>query len=192
MQKRSHWLLASALLQNYQGFSRRRFEWAFLLGSCQPDCNPLSYLKGSLRGRFLRGHDFSNSHSYLITRIRQLRRRTHWNLWHYYTLGKLTHYLADAFTYPHNAGFPTSFTGHRPYERALRLYLKHYLSNHPPLPQTASQNPEYDLYRLHQQYSQQSSDIPRDVSFILQGVDLLMGACAPAAAFPKAHRNVCF
>ena len=49
MQKRSHKLLAATLLENTQGFQARRFELAFLFGSFQPDCNPLTYLKGSLR-----------------------------------------------------------------------------------------------------------------------------------------------
>ena len=44
MQKRSHKLLAATLLENTQGFQARRFELAFLFGSFQPDCNPLTYL----------------------------------------------------------------------------------------------------------------------------------------------------
>ena len=42
MQKRSHRLLASALLRSQQGFHAKRFELAFLFGSFQPDCNPLT------------------------------------------------------------------------------------------------------------------------------------------------------
>lgn len=179
MQKRSHWLLASTLLRRYQGFPRKQYEWAFLLGSCQPDCNPLSYLKGSLRGRFLRGHDFSNSRSYLNSRIRRLRERTRWTLWHYYTLGKLTHYLADAFTYPHNAHFPSSLTHHHRYEQALRLYLKHHLHNDPLPAPSSPKDPELQLLHLHRQYLRHPSDIPRDVSFILRAVSLLMAACPP-------------
>ena len=49
MQKRSHKLLASTLLENEHGFRARRYELAFLFGSFQPDCNPLTYLKGSRR-----------------------------------------------------------------------------------------------------------------------------------------------
>lgn len=45
MQKRSHRLLASALLRSQQGFHAKRFELAFLFGSFQPDCNPLAYLR---------------------------------------------------------------------------------------------------------------------------------------------------
>ena len=55
MQKRSHKLLAATLLENTQGFQARRFELAFLFGSFQPDCNPLTYLKGFLRAYKFRG-----------------------------------------------------------------------------------------------------------------------------------------
>ena len=102
MQKRSHKLLAATLLENVQGFQARRFELAFLFGSFQPDCNPLTYLKGSLRAYKFRGHNYSNSQRYIYSRISRLQRRERWTMWQYYTLGKLTHYLADAFTYPHN------------------------------------------------------------------------------------------
>ena len=55
MQKRSHKLLASMLLESEHGFRAKRYELAFLFGSFQPDCNPLTYLKGSRRARKLRG-----------------------------------------------------------------------------------------------------------------------------------------
>ena len=112
MQKRSHKLLASTLLENVQGFRARRFELAFLFGSFQPDCNPLTYLKGSLRAYKLRGHNYSNSQCYIYSRISRLQRRDRWTIWQYYTLGKLTHYLADAFTYPHNENYPDSMLCH--------------------------------------------------------------------------------
>ena len=108
MQKRSHKLLASALLANVQGFQSRRYELAFLLGSFQPDCNPLTYLKGSIRARLLGGHNFTNSRPYVLTRLQRLEQKDRWNLWNYYTLGKLTHYVADAFTFPHNEHWPDS------------------------------------------------------------------------------------
>ena len=103
MQKRSHTLLASALLRSREGFDARRFELAFLFGSFQPDCNPFSYLKGSLRARTFGGHNYTNSREYIYDHIQRLQQRHKvWTMWQYYTLGKLTHYLADAITYPHN------------------------------------------------------------------------------------------
>ena len=129
MKKRSHKLLASTLLECEHGFQARRYEWAFLFGSFQPDCNPLTYLKGSLRAYKFRGHNFSNSQAYINNHILRLQRRTSWSIWQYYTLGKLTHYLADAYTYPHNEDYPDSMMDHHNYETGLRQFMRGYLSN---------------------------------------------------------------
>ena len=160
MQKRSHKLLAATLLENTQGFQARRFELAFLFGSFQPDCNPLTYLKGSLRAYKFRGHNYSNSQHYIYSRISRLQRRQRWTIWQYYTLGKLTHYLADAFTYPHNENYPDSMLCHHQYETDLRAYLE----------------------ELHRQYMAGVADMRKDVQFILKATSLLMAGCLPASA----------
>lgn len=182
MQKRSHTLLASTLLQNAQGFDARRFELAFLFGSFQPDCNPLSYLKGSLRAYKLRGHNYTNSRRYIYSHIEKLQRRSHWTIWQYYTLGKLTHYLADAFTYPHNENFPNSQLEHHRYESELRLYLAAYLSHRALRRINACQDLTAALEELHRQYMDKGSDTRRDTWYILQATELLMASCLPAAA----------
>lgn len=183
MQKRSHKLLASALLRSRQGFRARRFELAFLFGSFQPDCNPLTYLKGSRRACRLRGHNFSNSQPYINAHIQRLQqRRTNWTMWQYYTLGKLTHYLADAFTYPHNETYPESLLAHRQYEDALRTYLAEYLQQRSLLHQQFREDLAAALEELHCQYLENRSTMQRDVQYILQATSLLMAGCCPGAA----------
>ena len=183
MQKRSHTLLASALLRSQEGFDARRFELAFLFGSFQPDCNPFSYLKGSLRARKFGGHNYTNSHDYIIAHIERLqRRRTAWTMWQYYTLGKLTHYLADAFTYPHNETYPESLLAHRQYEDALRTYLAEYLQQRSLLHQQFREDLAAALEELHCQYLENRSTMQRDVQYILQATSLLMAGCCPGAA----------
>ena len=181
MQKRSHKLLASTLLECEHGFGAKRFEWAFLLGSFQPDCNPLTYLKGSIRAYKLKGHNFSNSQAYINAQIRRLQRRTRWTVWQYYTLGKLTHYLADAFTYPHNEIYPDTIWAHRHYENDLRLYLADYLANSRPLLEKRCADLPAALDRLHRQYLENRSDMRQDVQYILESTGLLMAACLPKA-----------
>ena len=183
MQKRSHGLLASALLRSQQGFHAKRFELAFLFGSFQPDCNPLTYLKGSWRGQKLRGHNFSNSQLYIYTRIHRLQRRTHWTMWQYYTLGKLTHYLADAFTYPHNDHFSDSLMDHHRYESDLRLYLEGYLAQQQLRMETVRRDLTEAIAELHRQYlSMENSGFGLDVRYILKATNLLVAGCLPAAA----------
>lgn len=179
MQKRSHKLLAEALLRNRRGFDARRYEWAFLFGSFQPDCNPFTFLRGSLRARTLGGYSFSNSQHYIDTRIRKLQRCPVWNTRHYYTLGKLTHYLADAFTYPHNETFPDTLMDHHRYESDLRVSLAEYLSAHPLSPQVRCHDLPAVIERLHRDYTQSESCVPNDIRCILEATGLLMACCAP-------------
>lgn len=179
MQKRSHKLLASALLHSHCGFDTRRHEWAFLFGSFQPDCNPFTFLRGSFRARIFGGHRFSNSRHYIDTRIRKLQHCPVWRTRHYYTLGKLTHYLADAFTYPHNETFPDTLMDHHRYERALRLSLMEHLSAGPLSPQARCHDLSSAIARLHRDYVQAGSDVRNDIRYILAATGLLMASCGP-------------
>jgi hypothetical protein len=182
VQKRSHKLLAQSLLASRDGFSKKRFETAFLFGSFQPDCNPLSYLKGSIRGRTLRGHNFTNSCHYIARRIDRLQSRERWTVWQYYTLGKLTHYLADAFTFPHNETYSDSIAAHRRYEDALRGQFAAYLRTRPLLRESACPDVSAAIARLQERYLTQTSDRQRDIRYILNATCLLMACVAPQAA----------
>lgn len=179
MKKRSHKLLASTLLECEHGFSARRYELAFLFGSFQPDCNPLTFLKGSLRAYKFRGHNFSNSQVYINSRIRRLQERDRWNIWQYYTLGKLTHYLADAFTFPHNENYPDSLIAHRAYEDDLRVYLAEYLRSHPLCLERIRRDPMAAIEELHRRYMETQADVDQDARYILQANLLLMAALQP-------------
>ncbi|WP_295582566.1 zinc dependent phospholipase C family protein [uncultured Oscillibacter sp.] len=182
MQKRSHKLLASMLLECEHGFRAKRYELAFLFGSFQPDCNPLTYLKGSRRAQTLRGHNFTNSQLYINAHIKSLQTRSRWNIWQYYTLGKLTHYLADAFTYPHNEDYPESLIAHRQYEDELRQYLAEYLESQTLRRAKARQDLVDAIDELHDQYMETVADMRRDVQYILRATALLMAGCLPAAS----------
>ena len=181
MQKRSHQLLASCLLRRGAGFGLKRYELAFLFGSFQPDCNPLSYIKGSLSGPLLRGHNFPNSQPYILSRIARLQQRRRWRLWQYYTLGKLTHYLADAFTYPHNENFPDTMLDHHRYETNLRQYFSGYMAHRSVRRLKGCQELTAALEQLHQQYMASRSSAVRDSRYILRATSLLMAGCLPAA-----------
>ena len=181
MQKRSHKLLAQTLLDRRDGFRKKRYELAFLFGSFQPDCNPLSYLKGSLRAQKFMGHNFSNSHPYIERHIAGLQRSTHWTMWQYYTLGKLTHYLADAFTFPHNDTYTDSLMAHRRYEHDLRLYLSSNLERTVLRPAEATADPAAAIDRLHRQYLTATSDWQRDMRYILRANGLLLACLLPQA-----------
>ena len=139
-----------------------------------PYCNPLTYLKGSLRAYKFRGHNYSNSQHYIYSRISRLQRRQRWTIWQYYTLGKLTHYLADAFTYPHNENYPDSMLCHHQYETDLRAYLEEYLATRALRREKFRQDVADALQELHRQYMAGVADMRKDVQFILKATSLLM------------------
>ena len=181
MQKRSHKLLAHTLMDSYNGFHKRRFELAFLLGSFQPDCNPLSYLKGSIHGKKFMGHNFSNSQHYIDQHILRLQRRERWTVWPYYTLGKLTHYLADAFTFPHNDTYTDSIAAHRRYEDALREHFIRYLKARNIRRAKAREDLCSAISELHRQYVESTSSWHRDATYILTANQMLMATLLPEA-----------
>lgn len=182
MQKRSHLLVAHTLLRSQCGFGARRYDWAFLFGSFQPDVNPLSYLKGSIRYRKLRGHNYANSRLYINTQIKKLQRRSHWTIWQYYTLGKLTHYLADAFTYPHNENYPDTMLSHHKYETDLRLFLAGYLAHRRLQRQQTCRDIVAALEDLHEQYLASRAGTYCDARFICKATSLLVEGCLPTPA----------
>lgn len=180
MQKRTHALLARTLIRSETGFSAKRFEMAFLFGSFSPDVNPFSYLKGSLRYHKLKGHNYANSRAYINAKILKLQRRQRWNIWQYYTLGKLTHYLADAYTYPHNEDYPNTMLAHHNYETDLRQFMRGYLAHRYIQRQQARRDLVAALEELHAQYMETRASMYRDASYILKATGLLVASCLPA------------
>ena len=115
------------LTRNYLQIAPRRHIHAFLLGCVQPDKNPATYLKGSLRCKWLRGHNWNNASRYMARLSRRLERRKKLRLLDFYSLGKLIHYTVDAFTGAHNDHFPPQLQQHRQYEERLQSYFLEYL-----------------------------------------------------------------
>ena len=100
-------------------------------------------------------------------------------MWQYYTLGKLTHYLADAFTYPHNEHWPDSLMDHHRYETDLRLSLAEHLSRQALRRRQRRQDLIAAIEQLHRQYMDSKSDLEQDIRYILEATGLLMEGCLP-------------
>lgn len=115
--------LVATYLQEYSGVCQK----AFSIGCIQPDKNPATYLKGSLRWQWCRGHNWDNAKAYIRRSGDHLQDCTHLNILDFYRLGKLIHYTADAFTYAHNKHYSLDLASHRDYERHLDAKLASYL-----------------------------------------------------------------
>lgn len=167
MRGKSHSCLGQYLIHLYMPHTRSIQQTVFLFGCIQPDRNPLTYLKGSIRSGWLRGHNFDNAQWFVRRIARRLENRQAFGLWDHYTLGKLIHYTADAFTYAHSRDFPHRLSRHREYETALHEYFLQYLKGHP-VPETISAGSIMETIRsCRQAYLAQPQGISTDCIFSL-------------------------
>lgn len=183
MKMRSHILLAGYLMNYIPACNLVKHRKIFILGCIEPDFNMLSYLKGSIKCQKLRGHNYNSSNSYILHLLKTLQSKKNWTLRDYYRLGKLMHYLADAFTYPHNVVFIGTLWEHRVYESYLHLYFKSYLRqysrvNEKDYPKDAREF----ITELHRRYIRSSGDFNNDAEFIIQVTSQVMQSLAHGLA----------
>ena len=178
MRGKSHLSLGHYLIGHYFPHLPRRYHRAFLLGCIEPDRNPATYLKGSLRCQWLRGHNYPNARRFMARIAARLEGKKQLTLFDYYTLGKLIHYTADAFTFAHNDTFPGDLSCHRAYEVQLQTHFLNYLKNPPCLDIQLSNSIMNSISSYHQSYSRQEADIHRDSLFALQACCCVLATLA--------------
>lgn len=167
MRGKSHQHLGRYLADQYMTALPRRYVKAFLIGCVEPDRNPATYLKGSLRRQWLRGHNWGNAQKYMTRLSRRLESRSRLYLLDYYTIGKLIHYTTDAFTSAHNERFGTDLQNHRAYEEALQNHFLDYLSRCPKI-RTDAGTPIMDTIRsYHRDYLRRPVSIHTDTRFAI-------------------------
>lgn len=137
---------------------------AFMLGCVQPDKNPTTYLKGSIRCQWLRGHNYENSYKYMSRLCRRIEKKKTLKLSDYYQLGKLMHYIADSFTYAHTRKFGKNLYCHRLYEQRLDVYLQKHISA-VPLTKSVSANAEDVIQINRRAYCALPHSVSHDVYF---------------------------
>ena len=141
------------------------YRTAFLLGCIEPDRNPATYLKGSVRAQWLRGHNYENAKYFMGRIARRLEQKKSWNLLDYYTAGKLIHYTVDAFTYAHNSSFPIDLREHKVYEAALQDYFLEFLRSHNTAPRKPYHSVMDTIQKNHWEYLRTTPDIFRDAAY---------------------------
>lgn len=139
---------------------------AFLFGCVEPDKNPFTYLKGTFRCRPLHGHNFQNAANYMARLSHRLTHKKRWSVMDYYILGKLIHYITDAFTHSHNDGFPSNLMLHRKYEAKLQIFFLEYLK-HPQPKVTEADSAYRTVASLHREYRTLPPDILHDSRYAL-------------------------
>lgn len=165
MRGKSHRQLGTYLARTYFPEIPPLYRRAFLLGCIEPDRNPTTYLKGSIRAQWLRGHNFENAKKFMTRIARRLEEKPKWSFFDYYTAGKLIHYTTDAFTYAHNASFPTDLHQHKVYEAELQEYFLNFLKSHKEAPKHPDASVMKTIQENHKEYLRTQPDIFRDAAF---------------------------
>lgn len=180
MRGKSHRCLGQYLAQHYMADVPKLYVKAFQIGCIEPVRNPITYLKGSFRCQWLRGHNYRNARRFMRRISWRLEHKRKWNLYDYYTLGKLIHYTTDAFTYAHNVSFPTNLADHKQYEDALQEHFLEYMAQDPQVDITMAQSIMGAICGYHREYEQVESNIHNDSRFALTAC-----CCVLAVLFAK-------
>lgn len=124
MRKKSHINLASYLTYQHFPFLLLSHRYSFYTGSILPDCRP-SFLTTP--------HDIDHTlplvqkqmEHFLICRANSSDQKL--NRREAIAIGQILHYIADYFTWPHNAAYPGSLADHCIYEKNLKFELRRYI-----------------------------------------------------------------
>lgn len=127
MQTKDHKILAVFLADEMEQTIPHCYKKAFIFGNIEPDRNLFTYLHGLAWGKKFHGHNYENVLLVMKKLFDSLQRRERFGIREYYRLGKLTHYVADAFTFPHNSVFHGNIKKHCKYESILHNQLMHSL-----------------------------------------------------------------
>jgi len=99
---------------------------SFIWGNIEPDINYVTYLKGFSENKKFQGHNSQNGMKHIKKLTEKIEGKP-LNVITCYRAGKITHYIADAFTFPHNDGFTGNIKNHMSYERRLHCKFSQYL-----------------------------------------------------------------
>lgn len=95
---------------------------AFYVGCMEPDYSAASYLYGFFIRPFY-GHDYENRRKWLEKRLKRLDNFSLSPV-SLFKLGRLVHFLCDAFTRVHNFPLHGNFSSHARYERVLNSVMR--------------------------------------------------------------------
>lgn len=127
MQTRDHALLGRFLLELKGARLDPVCRKLFLLGCIEPDWNPVTYVRGSLKYQMLHGHNAENARAHLMRLTAKLRKSGVRTPLQWFRFGAALHYLADSFTFAHNQIFTGGLMEHHLYEKLLHPVFTIYL-----------------------------------------------------------------
>lgn len=173
MQTRDHKALAEFLVSEIGQELSAIYIKAFILGNIEPDKNLFTYLHGLVRGVKFHGHNYENILPVMEKLFCSLQEKRHWGIREYYHFGKLLHYIADAFTFPHHRIFRGNLREHCRYEKELHKRFLYMLQEPQKQPiQTRGRGLDC-IKKLHEEYLRQAGNYENDCSYILKAAVML-------------------
>lgn len=178
MRRESHKILGEVISEELLTESNHFEKALFCLGCREPDYNYLTYIKGSIREEALHGHNYNNARNYIRRLSASLESAVfHGPLFHY-NLGKLTHYILDAFTYVHNELFDGTIAEHVRYEHSMSPLFEKLLKQGYQEKIEFQESIAKTLEELHSKYLENWSDMRDDcvysISLVREAVGLLI------------------
>lgn len=169
-----YWLEKLQAVKNVSSPCRR----AFLFGNVQPDRNFFTYFHGMTHSEKFRGHNYDNILPSMEKLCRKLRFSSGSEVKDYYLLGKLMHYVADSFTFPHNREYKGTLGEHRKYERILHERIVRRLQRDNGIVESSWAEYRSDLLgtvgKLHERYLKEERNYETDCSYILAATGILI------------------
>ncbi|WKY45100.1 zinc dependent phospholipase C family protein [Eubacteriaceae bacterium ES2] len=177
MIKKDHKALSRYFMEHMNYPVEYKLKKAVVLGSIEPDYNPVTYLRGSIKKQRFRGHNYENTRECITKLVRKIQYKNMSERKKCYLLGKLLHYIADAFTFPHNSGFSGSLLDHCAYEKKLHEYMKTIINqNSFEWNQSGlEENMLKQLDDLHLEYRNESYGFITDCRYIFSAVAMAFG-----------------
>lgn len=177
MQTRDHKMLAEFLVAEMGSNIPYLYKKVFIFGSMEPDINLFTYLHGLTRGKKFHGHHYENILLVMRKLFDFLQKEESFGLRKYYCLGKLTHYVADAFTFPHNKEFCGNLKKHCRYESVLHDQFQNILQNQKIMEINRKGIDSFCYIEdLHKEYLREAGTYEIDCRYILQAASMLLGS----------------
>lgn len=124
MRKKSHIALAIGLMDKLQLQETLNHKFTFCVGSILPDCKP-SFL--TTPHTFQK--TFEKVKEKIVLFIEKMKNMYQFGYRDCITLGEITHYIADYFTFPHNTHYDGNLKDHCYYEKDLKIALRRFLES---------------------------------------------------------------
>lgn len=195
MRTTDHLALGVFLVKEANDAALSRHSRAFLIGSVEPDYNIASYVRDTVKRREISRHGADQAFPYAAKCMAAFEKHGLSGFGGYFMLGTMLHFVADAFTYPHNAFWSDSMAAHITYERALHgAFLNELKARSSKGLAAAPQYPLEYFSKAHDEYSKEGGSIQTDCRYIIDNCAAMLLAslryAVPAAAMQEEAKEI--